>query len=298
MACYNRQENETGESRVDEFENLVFVGAGRGGYKPDLLLAKMTNVEAEMLVCNLCNGIIWEACITDDTYRTGCKDCLKAGGQHARTWEKGRKLVEGLACKCPLDVRGCSWTGHLRELGGHWDECLKRRKECTLNCKQIIAHDCIATHVQRHCPNRTVSCQYCGKIVQARILPNHEANVCLETPVPCPKGCGYQVPKKNVGTHIQSECSCVAIPCVFREIGCDSTINRGNMQEHLCDNCPQHLTQLMLEFKKMTGRYEEAMRRIEGLERERVIMKRQLSGRKNYYEKITDDDDDTDDAMS
>ncbi|KAI6647907.1 TNF receptor-associated factor 4 [Oopsacas minuta] len=296
MACYSTEDSEIGDIRVDELESLVFVAGGRGGYRPDLLLAKMTNVEAEMLVCNCCNGITWEACITDELHKTGCRDCLKISGLNARPWEKGRKLVEGLACKCPLDMRGCAWTGHLRDLGGHWDECFKRRKECTLNCKQIIAQDCIAAHVQRYCPNRAVTCQYCGKIVQARIISNHEANVCMEIPTPCPKGCGYQVPKKSVSAHIQTECNCVGIPCVFREIGCDVSVNRGDMQEHLLEDCPQHLTQLMLEFKKMTGKYEEAMRRIEGLEREKTIMKKQMADRRGIYEKITSDE--SDDAMN
>ena len=296
MACFTEDSEVVGDIRVDELESLVFVGGGRGGYRPELLQAKMTNVEAEMLACSYCNGILWEACITDDTHKTGCRDCLSSVAQNAKPWEKGRKLVEGLACRCPLEVRGCVWTGHLRDIGGHWDECLKRRKECTLNCKQIIAQDCIATHVQRYCPNRTVNCQYCGKMLQARIIPNHEANVCVEVPIACPKGCGYQVPKRSVSVHVQTECSLVGIPCVFRDVGCDVSVNRGDMEEHLVSGCVQHLAKLMKEFKKMSSRYDEAMRRIEGLEREKTIMKRQIAGRRSIYERISSEE--SDDAMS
>lgn len=296
MACF-RSESDTVEGRVDELERLMFVEGGRGGFKPELLLAKMTNVEAEMLVCNFCNGILWEACITAEANKTGCRDCIGGAETSSIPWEKGRRLVEGLACRCPLEVRGCGWTGPLRELSGHWDQCVKRKLECPLNCKQVIAQDTIPTHMQRYCPNRTVTCQFCSKTLQARVIPNHEANVCAEAPTTCPNGCGYQVPKKSLANHLQSECSHVGVPCPFKEFGCEGSVKRGEVELHLSTSCPQHLMQLMQQLKKMTWKHEEAMRRIEGLERERTIMKRQLeTKRKVLYERISSEE--SDDAMT
>ena len=292
MACYT-SESDTMEGRVDELEKVIFVEGGRGGFKPELLLAKMTNVEAEMLVCNFCNGILWEACITAEANKTGCRDCLSDQENIPIPWEKGRKLVEGLACRCPLEIRGCGWSGLLRELSAHWNECAKRRMECPLNCRQVIAQDTIPTHMQKYCPNRTVTCPYCGKTLQARVIPNHEANVCAEAPTPCPNACGYQVPKKSLPNHMQTECSQVGVHCPFKEFGCETSVRRGEVELHLTNNCPQHLTQLMQELKKMTWKHEEAMRRIEGLERERTIMKRQLERkRKGLYERISSGESD------
>lgn len=92
----------------------------RGGYNPELILRKLTEIESEMLSCIECKGILRNPIHVDDGYK--CKDCLLRG-EDGKLDEVKSKLIEKLESCCPFKLDGCGWEGTIAGFEGHAKEC-------------------------------------------------------------------------------------------------------------------------------------------------------------------------------
>jgi hypothetical protein len=93
-----------------------------------------------------------------------------------------------------------------------------------------IAHDDLLP-----CP------ESCGAVVRADGVEDHLAT-CGEVAQPCPNDCYARgLKRKDVAAHLSDECPLASVPCRF---GCDETILRREMEDHMKDNVALHLEQL------------------------------------------------------
>ena len=109
---------------VDSKENLLLVPSRQGhkGYKRGLISQQLTQMEESLLVCSICNGILYNACNYGNGQGMCCEPCLGVG-EVAQGIGAIRAMVSNLRCQCPLSVKGCEWEGVMQGVWGHLDSC-------------------------------------------------------------------------------------------------------------------------------------------------------------------------------
>ena len=122
-------------------ENLVL-----GGYKKDLLIRELTELEEKMLICRVCGGVMREDCFTQH-------EDVKKEGAYADTGIVG-ETIAGLRIQCPLYNQGCCWVDVIPEVHKHLDNCAYRAKSCIYSeygCTALIQQGKIESHLRDSC---------------------------------------------------------------------------------------------------------------------------------------------------
>ena len=118
------------KEEVDSKEDLLLVPSVKGhkgykgykGYKRGLVSQQLTQMEESLLVCSICNGILYNACNYGNEQGMCCEPCLGVG-EVAQGIGAIRTMVSNLRCLCPLSVKGCDWEGIMQGVWGHLDSC-------------------------------------------------------------------------------------------------------------------------------------------------------------------------------
>ena len=97
------------------------------GYKLALLEKELDDFLSLMILCESCNGILREPCLTD-TGKYKCKSCLD--NENGNLDEIKMKAIAKLSCCCPFKKKGCLWEGTIRQLPEHNESC----KYIEINC--------------------------------------------------------------------------------------------------------------------------------------------------------------------
>ena len=95
---------------IDSKEQLILAGKGKfGGYKQDLLVNTLDEIEIEFNVCTQCKGVMRNACQVGEEQNPNCETCV---GKMVRSQPmmKARHKIPQLTANCPLATRGCRWN--------------------------------------------------------------------------------------------------------------------------------------------------------------------------------------------
>ncbi|CAO1635852.1 unnamed protein product [Parajaminaea phylloscopi] len=164
-----------------------------------------------------------------------------------------RNLVDSLVITCPLQERGCSWSGERCAMQGHL------RKDCgyiwvgeveeldTNNDQSPDPEESETLHAYRWSTSisnkpdkrrRRPRCE-CGQAVYRKDWASHQAEGCTVQWEQC-AWCmtmvrGGQLKDESAQHPHHLECAACPLECTL----CRETVNRGNMQEHLAANCPE-----------------------------------------------------------
>jgi hypothetical protein len=100
-----------------------------------------------------------------------------------------------------------------------------------------------------------LSCpEKCGTILPAGQLEEH-IKTCGEVEEPCPNGCYERnMKRKHVQDHLRDDCPLSVVPCRF---GCDETILRRELDDHMKDNVALHLSQLQATVEAQQAKITE-----------------------------------------
>ena len=136
----------------DCIEELLFVGK-EGVYRG---FRKYVILGVQDLIpwsCQECEGVLRDP--------QGCNLCAPCCGHNAT--HLNSHLTEGvnkLMCKCPLQTRGCDWSGELSGLMEHMGVCGYLLVPCPLGCKLVLSRDEVSGHIEDNCPQKPAECPF------------------------------------------------------------------------------------------------------------------------------------------
>ena len=118
-------------------------GVSYGGYNKELLTQNLSQMEETLIMCSKCLGIMRDACNSGGGMAMGCKTCVSEE-LCPQPVGKVREMVLQLACKCPLQHRGCEWCGVISELSEHLDQCGQLLEQCPYSnygCSKVMERE-------------------------------------------------------------------------------------------------------------------------------------------------------------
>ncbi|KAI6651543.1 TNF receptor-associated factor 6 [Oopsacas minuta] len=115
-----------------------------GGYRKDLLIKELTELEEKMLICRVCGGVMREECFKqhDDSHSEGVDPGVVG------------ETVAELRIQCPLHTHGCIWVDVIPKVQQHFEHCVYRAKSCVYSeygCKTLIQRGKIDSHLKESC---------------------------------------------------------------------------------------------------------------------------------------------------
>ena len=105
----------------------------------------------------------------------------------------------------------------------------------------------------QHCSQRPYTCEYCSEYKstledEARIR-SHWAE-CKSFLLPCPNNCtssGLGIERQNLDHHVRKECPLTVVRCEFHSAGCEVTLPRRDMADHIKEDSIAHINLLIAE---------------------------------------------------
>ena len=223
---------------IDSKEQLILVQTGKGkfgGYKQDLLVNTLNELEIEFYLCTQCKGIMRNACQVGEEQIPNCETCVGEKGSFLPII-KARQKISELKANCPIATRGCRWNVTLSKLETHLDVCQEFLVKCDYDCGVILKRCELNNHCSNECLNREVSCEHClNKIVYRDFNRHYEE--CLEFPLLCPNSCGAELRRKQTDSHIETDCPNTIVKCLHERFGCKEVIKRCELNNHCSNEC-------------------------------------------------------------
>ena len=159
----------TSDQQMDPIDEVVCVSIHNiwgqwqlGGYKMDLLKRKQSLLEANLVICPECEGILRDAVVLNG--KITCMDCCE-DIEKAVPSEMMRESVRKMAGKCPYNELGCNWGGGLGEVKQHMIDCQFFLRKCpylkygcpfqTKDSNEIEAHT--TEFIAQHCDMRLMA---------------------------------------------------------------------------------------------------------------------------------------------
>ena len=152
--------------------------------------------------------------------------------------KQNERLIKSLAVFCTNKNKGCEWQGELNNVTRHIrhsDGCQFQEVGCPNECGSSVQRQRLANHIDKECPRRTVSCQYCHIAGEHQFIENQHKKECLKFPIPCPNGCGMTIPRESVVSHTARECLYEMLQCGNF---CGAVYQRKDREAHIT-NCPR-----------------------------------------------------------
>ena len=227
---------------VDSKEQLILVQTGKeefGGYKQELLVNSLSEVEIEFYVCTQCKGVMRNACQMGEEQIPVCETCVGKKVE-SQPMMKARRKIPELKVNCPLATRGCKWNATLDEFDKHLDVCQEFLIRCKYDCGVIIKRCELNNHCNNECVNREVSCEHCRSMIVYKELNQHFKE-CPEFPLLCPNNCATSLKRKQIDSHIETDCPNTVVECRYERFGCKQVVKRCEMEEHKKTNEMKHL---------------------------------------------------------
>ena len=206
------------------------------GYKRDILTENLSERDNTMFVCNRCQGIMREVCISTDGGEHFCS-CCKKEGEQANPNLQMDKMILSFKCSCPLIARGCKWLGTLGGCQEHLDMCGYVLETCKLRCGVVLQRDELKVHEKEKCPQRIVKCKHCSREMKSCELATH-IEMCPKMEVSCELKCGKRICRENMAEHLKQECGLVVETC---KLGCGVKMTRDELKIHVTETCVQRL---------------------------------------------------------
>ena len=234
-------ESRKGYNNTDSKEQLLLVEINNerfGGYRRDLLVDSLTEVEIDFYVCTTCMGIMCNACHVGEEQTPVCEGCVREG-VISQPMMRSRKKIPQLVVRCPLATRGCNWNGTLAEMEEHLNVCVELVVNC-VNCNIILQRRDLTNHLTNLCVNREVTCRFCCMRLFCKNLTGHY-DVCTEYEVHCPNECRTVLKQRQLKVHMETECPNTTVECYYRKFGCNQKMKKCDLKEHYRTNEIKHL---------------------------------------------------------
>ncbi|XP_065906941.1 TNF receptor-associated factor 6-like [Dysidea avara] len=211
-------------------------------------------------ICSVCLSLLCEPCQSSCCGHHFCEACVVQVQESTNqcplcretplniTIDKFHKRrLDQLAVYCPRKSEGCWWKGELGKVEKHLStgqlegECQYVEVKCML-CRQNVLRDILHRHMSYSCPNRTVSCEYCGLESTHEKITKQHFTVCSNYPLVCPNHCCSDMIQRHKMSDHLDVCPEQTVACTFSEAGCEEKMLRKQLQQHLETNVITHQT--------------------------------------------------------
>ena len=281
------------------------------GYECEFVESPPNNLRRE---CPICLQILREPHLIDCCGHNFCAACIERVGKDGKPCplcnepdfttmaNKGLKRdLNELRVYCPHRLRGCEWEGELRKLDEHLNsDPLPERQlvgcpfaviEC-LHCKEGIRRDKIAGHQLERCPQRPYTCEYCAeyKSTSEDVVHSHWSE-CECFFLPCPNECtlsGSGIQRQHLDQHVKEECPLTVVQCKLHHAGCEMTLPRKDMADHMKEDYITHISLLATENHFLSKRLFEKEQQICLLTQQNTELEEKISQQsQDLREKVT-----------
>ena len=191
------------------------------------------------------------------------------------------RVLNMLRVSCVHETLGCEWQDELGRLEMHLNKspspehklfgCAYTKVRCE-ECDDWMERNKMRDHLGE-CGMQPYSCDYCHQYQSTRedVTVNHWM-VCPCRPVSCPNECGTYPERQHINTHLTNECKEALVACEFACIGCNSNIQRKDMEQHLIKDIVHHLTiqtrYYRSGFARLENQLQQCVKRMDYLEKE------------------------------
>ena len=202
--------------------------------------------------CPICLEIMKEPVITscDHLFCGNCiegqQTCPTCRKRFTTTPDRGSvRIVKAFKVKCPNSVEGCKWQGDLGDAEEHLEEkCQHQKVECPNGCGEKMKRKTVQLHTQSDCTHRPYKCPHCDHKGVYKDVTTVHYTTCGEFSLSCPTGCGKKIKRRNMESHLSTECPEEYISCKYVMFGCDTAVKRREKGTHFSDDT-SHLQRLM-----------------------------------------------------
>ena len=205
------------------------------------------------LICLICQSVALDPQQLTCCGKLYCKTCLDKQKKAANSCPTCRKVINSfpdylssrrinaLMVKCDNERKGCKWQSELSNLKGHMINCKFNMTTCKL-CSQKVPHQDIVNHLKSQCRFRRYQCPLCKMQGEYATITTTHLNECPNVTIWCSNpGCYVKEQRSKMSGH-RSVCPKEKVPCTYSTIGCEVTITREGLQEHMAKSVEQHLT--------------------------------------------------------
>ena len=245
--------------------------ADKTGYECEFVESPPRNFRRE---CPICLQILREPHLIDCCGHNFCAACIVRVGKDGKPCplcnepvfttmvNKGLKRdLNELRIYCPYRLSGCEWEGELGKRDQHLNSdplpkcqlegCPFAVIEC-LHCKEGIRRDKIAGHQLERCLQRPYTCEYCAeyKSTFEDVAHSHRPE-CKCSLQPCPNECtpsGSGIQRQCLDQHVKEECPLTVVQCELHHAGCEVTLPRKDMADHMKEDSIAHISLLVQEL--------------------------------------------------
>ena len=243
----------------------------RTGYKCEFVEPPPKQLQNE---CPICLQILREPYIVDCCGYSFCAACIERVGRDGKPCphcnqpgyttlvNKGlKRALNEFRVYCPHRLSGCEWEDELGKLDEHLNsDPLPERQlrgcpfaviEC-LHCKEGIRRDKIAGHQLKRCPQRPYTCEYCAeyKSTFEDVAHSHWPE-CKCFLLPCPNECrpsGSGLQRQHLAKYVKEQCPLTVVQCELHHAGCEVTLPRKDMANHMKNDSIAHISLLVHEL--------------------------------------------------
>ena len=190
---------------------------------------------------NCCGKILCEGCLMKYRMQSGrCLMCRTHIGDKYFKDTRSDREIKSLKVYCDNKEAGCDWTGEVREIEEHLEECGYRKVGCK-DCMEKILELKMKTHLSDECPMRYYKCTLCDKQDTYKFITVDHPKVCPEVVTKCTNRCCLKrLKRRNMPSHLEA-CPKQVIDCPFKGMGCSFTSKREDLVRHVEKEVTAHM---------------------------------------------------------
>ena len=181
---------------------------------------------------NCCGKILCKGCLMK--YRMQSQKCpmcrTHIGNKYFKDTRSDRE-IKSLKVYCDNKEAGCDWTGQVRVIEKHLEDCGYQEIECE-DCGEEMLKLKMKIHLSAKCPMRDYKCILCDKQDTYQSITVDHPKECPNVVLECVNiGCSQEVKRCNMPSHLKV-CPKQVIDCPFKAIGCSFTCKREDLFRH------------------------------------------------------------------
>jgi hypothetical protein len=248
---------------------LVSSPSTHGGWSKDRFLHQ----SIDDYICSICHDVCKDAmtlncghsfcqsCITrsESSFQNKCPECRTLSMHLVPDFSK-RMKINGFTVTCTYKEFGCSTTDALSRIFTHEYTCSFMKKEC-LDCKTMLCDYQMEHHKKYDCVYRSHSCERCNESIRYIDYDHHMNVTCTKIEKTCIY-CTWKGNQEQIKQHLE-ECPQLPIPCPYHTYGCQITVKRNMLKEHLFDHNHSHLELLCKTIKQKDTLWKQKLRSVQ-----------------------------------
>ena len=201
---------------------------------------------------NCCGKVLCKCCLMKWTNESNHSSCPVCRSENIRSKyfkdTRSDREIKRIRVFCNNEDSGCDWSGEVRDMENHVENCLYRLLQCK-DCKETFTKQKLETHFTDECPKRKSKCCVCDEEGTYDYITSEHPKKCPEVEMQCLNtGCDLIMKRCEMTSHIDV-CPKQIVKCPFSEMGCQFTSERENLSAHTDREMTLHLN-LVPQYKQ------------------------------------------------